>query len=164
MMSARSAEFVVRSCAAPPPPFTTRQAVENSFFSSGVTRGRFVRHISIKRIFVRGNEARQWDYGRRSGNCIGRGEFRRLSCVRSGGNEARQWRLRTPRLELHWPWWVRKLFCVQSGETVEHFFSSVVTRGRFDRHISLNHNFAGGMRRVNATTDAAVGTALAVVG
>ena len=55
-------------------------------------------------------------------------------------------------------------FVRRAGRPYNFFFNSGVTRGRFDRHKSLNHNFAGGMRRVTATTDAAVGIALAVVG
>ena len=52
MMSTRSAEFVVRSCAAPPP--SPSDKPWKQFFGSGVTRGRFIRYISLKQIFVGG--------------------------------------------------------------------------------------------------------------
>ena len=54
-------------------------------------------------------------------------------------------RLRTPRWELHWPWWVKKtILCATWGDRGTLFFSSGVTPGRFDRHKNLKHIFAGG--------------------
>ena len=83
-----------------------------------------------------GNDARQRNYGRRGGNCIGCGALESDFVRVWGGNEVRQCD-----------------YGRRGGNCIGH--------GGLERNLFVR---VGGTMRVNETTDAAVGTALAVVG